>query len=285
MGKTNDQIEEILDNVDDHEKRLQPLEKAIPQILELLKELKGGGKSPPQTVQPATKVVKPDYSDMKDAVYDGMQAYFLAFPQVAGGLDEASIKKISEICSEQYAAEWSEYYEKNNVERKAKEDDYKQKLDILQIRTAKQVAEWAPEYTPEVQRILGYLGRKVLYEDEPVENAHKILKVFGDLLSGITKEPDAPPPTLKSWWLYRWSKFKKSTDKWGFFKWYLLLMGIVVAVVCNNIYQERLMDLDRTNRLFYRHVMKTEQGRKEYHELDSLIHNNSFFKTYRTLDE
>ena len=206
-------------------------------------------------------------------------------PQVAGGLDEASIKKISEICSEQYAAEWSEYYEKNNVERKAKEDDYKQKLDILQIRTAKQVAEWAPEYTPEVQRILGYLGRKVLYEDEPVENAHKILKVFGDLLSGITKEPDAPPPNLKSWWLYRWSKFKKSTDKWGFFKWYLLLMGIVVAVVCNNIYQERLMDLDRTNRLFYRHVMKTEQGRKEYHELDSLIHNNSFFKTYRTLDE
>ena len=39
MGKTNDQIEEILDNVDDHEKRLQPLEKAIPQILELLKAL------------------------------------------------------------------------------------------------------------------------------------------------------------------------------------------------------------------------------------------------------
>ena len=34
------------------------------------------------------------------------------------------------------------------------------------------------------------------------------------------------------------------------------------------------MDLDRANRLFYRNVMKTEQGRKEYHELDSLIHND-----------
>lgn len=42
------------------------------------------------------------------------------------------------------------------------------------------------------------------------------------------------------------------------------------------------MDLDRTNRLFYKNVIINEK--KDYQELDSLIHSNSFFKTYWTLE-
>lgn len=284
MARKDEQIEEILDNVDDHEKRLKTTEDAIKEVLDILKQTKDSGNSPPQTAQPVTTVVKPDYTVMKDAVYDGIQAYFIAFPQVAGGLDEQAIRKVSEICSHVYKEEWLDYYKKVDAEDKKKDEEHNLKLDTLLVRTPEQVAEWAPEYSPEVQRILGFLGRKILSEDEPVDNAHRILKVFGDTLSGVTKAPDAPP-TLKSWWLYRWSKFKKSTDKWGFFKWYLFLLGVIVVVICNNVYQERVMDLDRTNRLFYKNVMKSEQGRKDYHELDSLIHNNSVFKTYRTLDE
>lgn len=44
------------------------------------------------------------------------------------------------------------------------------------------------------------------------------------------------------------------------------------------------MDLDRTNRIFYHNVIRNEQRAKDYYALDSLIHSNSFFKTYRTLD-
>ena len=44
------------------------------------------------------------------------------------------------------------------------------------------------------------------------------------------------------------------------------------------------MDLDRTNRLFYKNVIINEKRKKDYQELDSLIHSNSFFKTYWTLE-
>lgn len=40
------------------------------------------------------------------------------------------------------------------------------------------------------------------------------------------------------------------------------------------------MDLDRTNRLFYKNVIINEKRKKDYQELDSLIYSNSFFKTY-----
>lgn len=45
------------------------------------------------------------------------------------------------------------------------------------------------------------------------------------------------------------------------------------------------MELDRTNRIFYHYVIKNANGAKDYHELDSLVHSNDFFKTYRTLNE
>nr|WP_314475797.1 hypothetical protein [uncultured Prevotella sp.] len=45
-----------------------------------------------------------------------------------------------------------------------------------------------------------------------------------------------------------------------------------------------MMDLDRTNRIFYQYVILNEKRAKDYQELGSLIHNNEFFKSYRTLD-
>lgn len=42
------------------------------------------------------------------------------------------------------------------------------------------------------------------------------------------------------------------------------------------------MDLDRTNRIFYKKVIMDEK--RNYHELDSLIHSDSFFKTYWCLE-
>ena len=40
------------------------------------------------------------------------------------------------------------------------------------------------------------------------------------------------------------------------------------------------MDLDRTNRVFYKKIIMDEKRKKDYQELDSLIHSNSLFKTY-----
>lgn len=96
------------------------------------------------------------------------------------------------------------------------------------------------------------------------------------ILQTITSPKPSPPPTLKSWWLYRWNRFKQRTDKWGLLQWYLVILGIIACVLFSSLYQKWVMDLDRTNRIFYKEVIMDEKRKERYHELDSLIHSDSF---------
>ena len=150
--------------------------------------------------------------------------------------------------------------------------------------TIEQVAEWAPQYSLEIQRTIRYIGMKIIDGNESVEKAHAILKIWGDALQTITNPKPSPPPTLKSWWLYRWKRFKQRTDKWRLLQWYLVILGIIACVLFSSLYQNRVMDLDRTNRIFDKEVIMDENRKERYHELDSLIHSDSFFRTYWRLE-
>ena len=107
--------------------------------------------------------------------------------------------------------------------------------------TIEQVAKWAPQYSLEIQRTIRYIGMKIINEDESVEKAHAILKIWGDALQTITSPKPSPPPTLKSWWLYRWNRFKQRTDKWRLLQWYLVILGIIACVLFSSLYQSRVM--------------------------------------------
>lgn len=137
--------------------------------------------------------------------------------------------------------------------------------------TIEQVAEWAPQYSIEIQRTIRYLGIKIIDEEESVEKVHAILKVWGDALQTITSPRPSPPPTLKSWWFYRWNSFKQRTDKWRLLQWYLVILGIIACIFFSSLYQERIMKRDRLNRMFYQYVIKDENLKKEYLKLDSLM--------------
>lgn len=100
------------------------------------------------------------------------------------------------------------------------------------------------------------------------------------ILQTITSPKPSPSPALKSWWLYRWNRFKQMTDIWGLLQSYLIILGIIACVLFSSLYQNRVMDLDRTNRIFYKKVIMDEKRKRNYQELDSLIHSDSFFKTY-----
>ena len=91
------------------------------------------------------------------------------------------------------------------------------------------------------------------------------------ILQTITSLKSSPPPTLKSWWLYRWNRFRQRTDKWGLLQWYLIFLGIIAYVLFSTLYQDSVMKRDRLNRVFYRYVIKEESAKKDYLELDSLM--------------
>lgn len=155
---------------------------------------------------------------------------------------------------------------------------------IQGIQTISMVAEWAPEYTPEIQRTIRFIGMNTLPEDEPVETAHAILKIWGDALSRITNPPSSEPPSLMVWLKYKWQQVKAYFYNRKAMTYTLLYIGGLAIIICISLYQSAVMDLDRTNRIFYHYVIKKANGAKDYHELDSLVHSNDFFKTYRTFD-
>lgn len=104
------------------------------------------------------------------------------------------------------------------------------------------------------------------------------------ILRTITSPKPSPPPTLKSCWLYRWNRFRQRTDKWELLQWYLVILAIIACIFFSSLYQGWVMDLDRTNRIFYKKVIMDEKRKERYYELDSLIHSDSFFRTYWSLE-
>ena len=210
--------------------------------------------------------------------------YFNAMSDSAELLSDKTLKRLGTIFIELYVEEIEKYLEKDEKERECKRNVYLQKRKAQGLMTIEQVAEWAPQYSLEIQRTIRYIGMKIIDENESVEKAHAILKVWGDALQTITSHKSSSPPTLKSWWFYRWNRFRQRTDKWGLVQWYLLILGIIVSIFFSSLYQSRVMDLDRTNRIFYKEVIMDEKRKERYHELDSLIHSDSFFRTYWSLE-
>jgi len=110
------------------------------------------------------------------------------------------------------------------------------------------------------------------------------VRTWGDALMQITNRA-TPAPTLKDWLLYKWQQTKAYLHNRQALAYTLLYIGGLATVVCLSLYQSAVMDLDRTNRIFYHNVIRNKDGADDYHQLDSLIHSSSFFKTYRTLDK
>lgn len=68
-------------------------------------------------------------------------------------------------------------------------------------------------------------------------------------------------------------------------QWQFVIIGITACFFFSSMHQKMTMNLDRANRLFYKNVIINEKRKKDYQELNSLIHSDSFFKTYWTLEQ
>ena len=280
MAKSNEQLEDILDDLSVIKSNNAATEQRLSNIETLLAKLATKEDVAPIIPVASTSATSIPYDEIKNAVHEEMDSYFNAMSDSTELLSDKTLKRLGTIFIELYVEEIEKYLEKDEKERKCKRNVYLQKRKAQGLMTIEQVAEWAPQYSLEIQRTIRYIGMKILDEDETVEKAHAILKIWGDALQNITSPKPSPSPTLKSWWLYRWNRFKQRTDKLRLLQWYLVILGIIACVLFSSLYQSRVMNLDRTNRIFYKEVIMDEKRKKDYQELDSLIHSDSFFKTY-----
>lgn len=284
MAKSNEQLEDILDDLSVIKNNNVATEQRLGNIENLLAKLATNEDVAPITPVASTSAASIPYDEIKSAVHEEMDSYFNAMSDSTELLSNKTLKRLGAIFIELYAEEIDKFLEKDEKERERKRSVYMQKRKAQGLMTIEQVAEWAPQYSLEIQRTIRYIGMKIIDENESVEKAHAILKIWGDALQTITSPRPSPPPTLKSWWFYRWNRFKQRTDKWRLLQWYLVILGIIACVLFSSLYQNWVMDLDRTNRIFYKKVIIDEKRKKNYQELDSLIHSDSFFKTYWNLN-
>lgn len=284
MAKSNEQLEDILDDLSVIKSNNAAIEQRLSNIEILLAKLATKEDVAPITPVTSTSTVSIPYDEIKNAVHEEMYSYYNAMSDSTEILSDKVLKRIGTIFIELYAEEIEKYLKKDEKERDCKRNVYLQKRKAQGLMTIEQVAEWAPQYSLEIQRTIHYIGMEIIDENESVEKAHAIFKIWGDALQTITSPKPSPPPTLKSWWLYRWNRFKQRTDKWGLLQWYLIILGIIASIFFSSLYQSRVIDLDRTNRIFYKKVIMDENRKERYHELDSLIHSDSFFRTYWSLE-
>ena len=255
MAKLNEQLEDILDDLSVIKSNNAATEQRLSNIENILAKLATKEKVAPITPLASTSATSIPYDEIKNAVHEEMDSYYNAMYDSAELLSDMTLKRLGTIFIELYVEEIEKYLEKDEKERKCKRNVYLQKRKAQGLMTIEQVAEWAPQYSLEIQRTIRYIGMKIIDENESVEKAHAILKIWGDALQTITSPKPSPPPTLKSWWLYRWNRFKQMTDKWRLLQWYLVILGIIAYVLFSSLYQNRVMDLDRTNRIFYKKVI------------------------------
>lgn len=277
MAKSNEQLEDILDDLSVIKNNNVATEQRLGNIENLLAKLAAKEEVAPITPVASTSAASFPYDEIKSAVHEEMDSYFNAMSDSAELLSDKTLKRLGTIFIELYVEEIEKYLEKDEKERECKRNVYLQKRKAQGLMTIGQVAEWAPQYSLEIQRTIRYIGMKILDENESVEKAHAILKIWGDALQNITSPKPSPSPTLKSWWFYRWNRFKQRTDKWGMLQWYLIILGLSACILFSALYQERVMKRDRLNRMFFQYVIKDESMKKDYQKLDSALCTKSLW--------
>ena len=169
MAKSNEQSEDILDDLSVIKNNNVATEQRLGNIEILLAKLATKEKVAPITPVASTSTASIPYDEIRSAVHEEMDSYFNAMSDSAELLSDKTLKRLGTIFVELYVEEIEKYLEKDEKERECKRSMYLQKRRAQGLMTIEQVAEWAPQYSLEIQRTIRYIGMKILDEDESVE--------------------------------------------------------------------------------------------------------------------
>lgn len=178
MAKSNEQLEDILDDLSVIKNNNVATEQRLSKIEILLAKLATKEDVAPITPVASTSAASIPYDEIKSTVHEEMDSYFNAMSDSTELLSDKVLKRMGTIFIELYVEEIGKYLEKDEKERECKRNVYLQKRKAQGLMTIEQVAEWAPQYSLEIQRTIRYIGMKIIDENESVEKAHAILKIW-----------------------------------------------------------------------------------------------------------
>ena len=183
-----------------------------------------------------------------------------------------------ENIGEKFKTKYDEFTEKLITKGNENRDAEKKRLSEVytahEIGTMEQMEGWASEYSEPVRRWMRWLGKHLFDDDEPKEKVHEALKIIGDCMMAAGFKPKTEPasePTFHAVLLYKWRKLKPWLVRRKLWCYYLFFILGLVALLCFGIYHNRVMQMDKTNRIFYKTVIQTRRDAEIWQDIDSIV--------------
>lgn len=274
MAKQNDTLEEILDLVDDISKKLASQQAEIKAIKEKVSET-------PQPKQENAKVTDVETKRLlRDALISALNHIKEKDNEMKiTSLSEADYEKLVQLATVTYRTEFVKARKKLEADEKAEQEriteEYNVKREAQGFNTIEQVAEWASDYPYPIQRFMRYLGVSLFDEDEDPEKMKMCVKALGDFMLAASR--CQKPPSLMNWLKYRWSMIIKCAKQKRLLTNFVFLNLSIIAIGCLCLYQHRVMQMDETNHIWYKTVIKTREDKRHWQEIDSILHGNGGF--------
>ena len=120
-----------------------------------------------------------------------------------------------------------------------------------------------------------YLGVLLFDTEEEPLKMKTCVKTLSDVMLAASR--CQKPPTLMDWFKYRWSVITKCTKQKRWLTYFVCLNLSIIAIGSLCFYQHRIMQMDETNHIWYKTVIKTREDKQHWHEINSILHTNGGF--------
>ncbi len=256
-------------NIDDLYQELADIKKAIQELADQknpVSEQQNG------TSAVSTNVTTENFSTCFRKGYQGLRNGYVT--EKKGLLLDQDLENIGETVKTKYDNFTEDLLKKGKENREAEKKRLAEVWTAHEIRTMEQMDGWASEYPMPVRRWMRWIGKHLFDDDEPKEKVHDALRVFGDCMMAAGFKPKTDPisePTFRAVLLYKWRKVKPWLVKRKLWCYYTFFLMGIAALMCFGIYHNRVMQMDKTNRIFYQTVIQTRRDAEIWQDIDSIV--------------
>jgi hypothetical protein len=261
--------DEQLNDFDDLYQKLDDIMKAIQKLADQKNPV---GEQQNDTLAECNAVTTENFTTCFRKGYQGLRNGYVT--EKKGLLLDQDLENIGEKFKTKYDEFTEDLITKGNENRDAEKKRLAEVYTAHEIGTMKQMEGWASEYSEPVRRWMRWIGKHLFDDDEPKETVHEALKVIGDCMMAAGFRPKTEPATeltFRAVLLYKWCKVKPWLVRRKLWCYYLFFFLGFVALLCFGIYHNRVMQMDKTNRIFYKTVIQTRRDAEIWQDIDSIV--------------
>ena len=256
-------------SVDDLYQKLDDVLKAVQKLTDQ-KNLVGEQQNGSSAV--STNVTAENFTTCFRKGYQGLRNGYVT--EKKGLLFDQDLENIGQTFKTKYDGFTKDLLEKGKENREAEKKHLAEVYTAHEIFTMEQMEGWASEYPVPVRRWMRWIGKHLFDDDEPKEKVHDALKVIGDCMMAAgfkAKTEQTSEPTFRAVLLYKWHKVKPWLVMRKLWCYYLSFLMGLTALLCLGIYHNRVMQMDKTNRIFYKTVIQTRRDAEIWQDIDSIV--------------